>query len=213
MGTCILTSRFANGFKGEVAEMLRRVIGKTDKFVFIASEFEKKYEKTDYYFRYFLEMFAEINLHFAESCVIDSRMLPEEAQKNLENADVIWLSGGDTPVAFSYMKTYGLDKVIKRYNGVIIGMSAGTINMAETAICTLSCGHKKQEIYDGLGCVKISVEPHFVEKQVTDELLDLSKEYEIYGLCDEGAIVCENNQMTFIGEVYKIKSGQVVKVN
>lgn len=213
MGTYILTSRFSNGFNDNVAKVFQKVIKKKSKFAFVASEFEKMHEKTDYYFKCFLDMFAAIDIHFEESCVVDGRISPENAQKNVEDADVIWLSGGDTPVAFNYLKTYQLDKVIKNHKGVVIGMSAGSINMAKTAICTLSCGHRIQKIYEGLGCVKISVEPHFTRDQVSDELLKLSKEYVIYGLCDESAIICNDDKMDFFGEVYEISSGKVIRVN
>lgn len=90
---------------------------------------------------------------------------------------MVWLSGGDTPTQFGYFQKYGLDTIIKKHKGVIIGMSAGSINLAETAICTLSCEHHRQEIYKGLGCVNISVEPHFVRSEVSDELIELSKKY------------------------------------
>lgn len=81
---------------------------------------------------------------------------------------MVWLAGGDTPTQFGYFQKYGLDTIIKKHKGVIIGMSAGSINLAETAICTLSCEHHRQEIYIGLGCVNISVEPHFVRSEVSD---------------------------------------------
>ncbi|MCI5741654.1 MAG: Type 1 glutamine amidotransferase-like domain-containing protein [Lachnospiraceae bacterium] len=90
---------------------------------------------------------------------------------------MVWLAGGDTPTQFGYFQKYGLDTIIKKHKGVIIGMSAGSINLAETAICTLSCEHHRQEIYKGLGCVNISVEPHFVRSEVSDELIELSKKY------------------------------------
>lgn len=90
---------------------------------------------------------------------------------------MVWLAGGDTPTQLGYFQKYGLDTIIKKHKGVIIGMSAGSINLAETAICTLSCEHHRQEIYKGLGCVNISVEPHFVRSEVSDELIELSKKY------------------------------------
>ena len=96
--------------------------------------------------------------------------------------------------------------------GVIIGMSAGSINLARTAICTLSCGHTKQEIYKGLGCVNISVEPHFVRSTVSQELLDLSAKYTIYGLCDDSMIIYTDDTVEFYGEIYKLCSGSIEKI-
>lgn len=212
MSTYILTSMFNNGFNSQAAEVFKKKISKRNKFAFVASEFEKIHEKTDKYFHFFLNMFEEADIHFEEAYVIDGRMSADEAQKRVAEADVIWLSGGDTPTQFGYFQKYSLDTVIKQHDGIIIGMSAGSINMAKTSICTLSCGHFKQEIYNGLACVDISVEPHFIRNEVSDELIDLSKKYTIYGLCDESFIVCSGETIEFYGEIYKLRQGNIEKV-
>ena len=157
-------------------------------------------------------MFEEKGIHFKESYVVDGRMTPTEAQKAVAEADVVWLSGGDTPTQLCYFKKYGLDTVIKEHNGVIIGMSAGSINLAKTVICTVTCEHEKQEVYEALGCVNFSVEPHFNREAVSDELIELSKEYVIYGLCDDSIIVCSEGNVEYMGEVYKLCGGSVEKV-
>ena len=212
MSTYILTSMFPNGFHVQAAEMFRQKINKRNKFAFVASEFEMLYEKTDKYFHFFLDMFEDAGIYFEEAYVVDGRMNAGVAQKAVAEADVIWLSGGDTPTQFGYFQKYGVDKVLREHGGVIIGMSAGSINMAKTAICTLSCGHYKQEIYNGLGCVDISVEPHFVREKVSEELLVLSEEYTIYGLCDDGLIVCSGETVEFYGEVYRLNKRIVERI-
>ena len=212
MSIYILTSMFPNGFHAQAAEVFRQRISKRSKFAFVASEFEMLHEKTDKYFHFFLDMFETVGIHFEEAYVIDGRMSAEEAGKAVAEADVVWLSGGDTPTQFGYFQKYSLDKVLREHDGVIIGMSAGSINMAKTAICTLSCGHYKQEIYRGLGCVNVSVEPHFVRDNVSEELLALSEEYTIYGLCDDGLIVCSGETVEFYGEVYRLSFGNIERI-
>ncbi len=212
MSTYILTSMFNNGFNEETAKVFRQKISKKNKFAFLASEFKKLHEKTDKYFHFFLNMFKEADIHFEEAYVVDGRMSADEAQKKVAEADVIWLSGGDTPTQFRYFQEYGLDTVIKQHDGIIIGMSAGSINMAVTSICTLSCGHSKQEIYNGLACVNISVEPHFIRNEVSNELIDLSKKYTIYGLCDNSFIVCSRKTTEFYGEIYKLSLGNIERL-
>jgi len=211
MSTYILTSMFPNGFM-QVAKVFQQKIEKRDKFAFVASEFELLHEKTDKYFRIFLDLFENAGIHFEEAYVVDGRMSTTEAQNTVAEADVVWLSGGDTPTQFGYFQKYGLVKVLQEHEGVIIGMSAGSINMARTSICTLSCGHRKQEIYSGLGCVDVSVEPHFVRENVSDELIELSKVYIIYGLCDDALIVCSGETIEFYGEVYKLSQGIVERI-
>lgn len=212
MSTYILTSMFNGGFNLQAAEVFRQKISKRNKFAFVASEFEKIHEKTDKYFCFFLNMFKGAGIHFKEAYVIDGRMTADEAQKKIAEADVIWLSGGDTPTQFRYFQKYGLEKTIKQHSGVVIGMSAGSINMAKTSICTLSCGHFKQKIYNGLACVDISVEPHFIRNEVSDELIDLSEKHTIYGLCDESFIVCSGKTIEFYGEIYKLSHKIIERV-
>lgn len=212
MSTYILTSMFPNGFDDITADVFNRLLTKRNKFAFVASEFEKAHDITDQYFRFFLNMFHEKNIYFKEEYVVDGRMTPQQAQSSVQEADVVWLSGGDTPKEYDDWHKYGLEQVIKNHKGVIIGMSAGSINLGKTAICTVSSGHEKQEVYDGLGCVDISVEPHFI-KEASDEILELSRNYKIYGLCDNSMIVCAGDKKEFYGEVYQISNGSMEQIS
>lgn len=212
MGLYILTSMFESGFPDDIAELFRQRIARRKSFAFVASEFRNFEDKTDFYFKRFLNMFEEKNIRFEEAFVVDGRMTPKEAQDAVARADVVWLSGGDTLAQFKYLREYGLCGVIRRHEGVVIGMSAGSINLARTAVCTASCGHDRQQIYDALGCVDISVEPNFVRDRVSPELLDLSRKYVIYGLCDDSAIICSDKGQEFFGEMYKISDGNIERV-
>ena len=212
MGTYILTSMFHNGFHEQAAEVFQKKITKRERFVLIASDFENLYEKTEKYFYIFLNMFEKIGINFEKTCIIDGRMNIDEAKKAISEADVVWLSGGNTPVQFEHLKKYGLVQALIEFNGVMIGMSAGSINMAKTSICTLSCGHYNQEIYDGLACVDVSVEPHFVRNEVSNEVLELSKKHIIYGLCDDSFIICSGKAIEFYGEIYKLNNGIIERL-
>ena len=210
MAISILTSMFHNDFPIKFAERLNEIIVNRKNFVFIASEFNDFQEINDRYFKLFLNKFQNTGIRFSDCCIVDDRMTKEESQRAVKDADVIWISGGDTPTQFKYLKEYGLDKILKNHNGVIIGMSAGAINMAKIAICTTTCDHHQQEIYKALGLVDISVEPHFDYTHVTDELLELSNDYCIYGLCDDAAIICKDGNAEFLGDIF-ILDKQTVK--
>jgi len=213
MRTCIQTSMFQNGFPKALAAELRRCIPENARFAFVASEFEVLHEKTDRYFRHFLDMFAACGISFADACVVDGRMTPQAAQEAVKTADVVWLSGGDTPVQYAYFEKYGLIDVLRAHPGVIIGMSAGAINMAETAICTLVCGHDVQRIYPALGLSPYTVEPHLNPEKISEELLQLSMERTIYGICDEAAILCDGAASYFFGHVIRISGGTWERVS
>lgn len=205
----ILTSMFPNGFTPEFTEQLKRLIVQKNSFVFVASEFEKNHEETEEYFKFFLSMFHEIGIYFEQNIVIDSRVEKEEAKKLVENADVVWLSGGDTPKQYEYFKKYELISAIQNRTGITIGMSAGSINLTKVALCTRSCGHTEQVIYPALGMIDFSIEPHFDPDHVSEELLTLSEQYTIYGMCDDSVILMEKEHTTYLGDIYLIHNHTV----
>ncbi|WP_160358349.1 Type 1 glutamine amidotransferase-like domain-containing protein [Clostridium chromiireducens] len=208
----ILTSGFPNGFPDDFNRLLKTYINTGMNFVFVASEFENIYEKTDWYCNHFLKMFSDCGIIFSSAKVIDGRISKQTAQDLVRTADVLWLAGGDTPTQFAYLKSYGLIPYILEQKGVIIGMSAGSINMTKTAVCTLTCEHDELKIYEALGLVEFSVEPHFDKNNITEELLVLSEKYPLYGICDNGAIICSEDNSLYIGDVFLIDKGQVIRV-
>ena len=213
MSIYILTSWFPNGFNNEIAQLMKKSIKRRTKFAFIASEFEKNHEKTDQYFKEILELFQNIGIDFEKSYVVDGRMEKEVAKDAVRSGDVIWLAGGDTPTEYQYLLKYELIDILREHSGVMIGMSAGSINLTKMAICTLASGHDKQEIYEGIGCVEFSVEPHFNRDKVATELLELSKQSIIYGLCDDSLILCEGETRIFVGEIYQTVDGIVKQIS
>lgn len=59
----------------------------------------------------------------------------------------------------------------------------------------------------------ISVEPHFDCIHVTDELLDLSNDYYIYGLCDDAAIICKDGTVELLGDVFILDKHAVKQIS
>lgn len=208
----ILTSGFSNGFPNDFKRQVQTYINSNMKFVFIASEFENIYDKTDWYCDHFVKMFVDSGVTFSVIDVIDGRMSKEIAIDKVKNADVIWLAGGDTPTQFAYLYDYGLIPCLREHQGVIIGMSAGAINMAKTAVCTITCEHEKQEIYEAIGLVDFSVEPHLNKDNISEELLSLSEKYPLYGMCDDSAIISFHDNTIFIGDIFLIENRRVIPV-
>ncbi len=208
----ILTSGFTNGFTVAFGTLIKQYIPSGMKFVFVASEFQNIHERTDWYCSYFLKMFFDYGITFSNVAVIDSRMSKDIAKETIRTADVLWLAGGDTPTQYSYLEAYELIPYIREHKGVIIGMSAGLINMAKTAVCTLTCKHSELKIYEALGLVDFSVEPHMNKDNISKELLDLSETYPLYGLCDDSAIVCTDHTISYLGDIFLIDNRHVTQL-
>ena len=217
MGTYYLFSDFdmEKGFTTDVASNLLIDIKDSKSIVFIASD-PNYGTGTDKYAKKYLEWFSKIGIIFEGYRVIDNRMIKNEMKENIRNASVVFLMGGMTPIQFKFIKENELDKDLCEYQGCILGLSAGTINMAKVSICSKSSGHDKTEIYEGLNLVDISVEPHFDSennKSTLEELLSISEKYKIYAICDESAIVCRYGSYLFYGEIYLISKGRVSKID
>ena len=68
------------------------------------------------------------------------------------------------------------------------------------------------KIYKTLGLVEFSVEPHFDKDNISQELLILSEEYPLYGLCDDSAVICADNNITYVGDIFLIDKCAVTSV-
>ncbi|MBU3130736.1 Type 1 glutamine amidotransferase-like domain-containing protein, partial [Clostridium tagluense] len=97
----------------------------------------------------------QANIMFDEYHLIDYGVQKEEAQKLIQNASVIFLLGGDTIEQNSLL--------IKKSRAVVMGTSAGAINMSAKWLCSEYTGYKGEisSIYDGIGLDDFSVLSHF----------------------------------------------------
>ncbi len=208
----ILTSGFKERFPNSFATVLKKYVKSGMRFVFVASDFKNNHEKTDRYCEYFLKMFSDCGVVFSRVQVVDSRMTKLQARQAIAESDVVWLAGGDTPRQYEYFLEYELSSCLQNHKGVLIGMSAGAINMSKTAVCTNANGHNYLSTYQALGIVDFSVEPHFNKDNVSEELITISKEYALYGICDDSAIFIVDDQIQYVGYIYLIEDGKVIKL-
>ncbi|GKU25138.1 Type 1 glutamine amidotransferase-like domain-containing protein [Clostridium folliculivorans] len=202
------------GFTADVRNNLLIDIKSDLKIVFIASS-PDCFEVTDKYAKRYLGWFSDIGINFKSSKVIDNRMKKNEMLEHIRDTSVIFLMGGPTLIQFDFLRKNELLKALKEYEGCVLGLSAGAINMAKVAICTAEGDQDKTEIYGGLNLVDISIEPHFKgrgDETNLNELLKISEEHDIYAMCDNGAILCRGNKAFFYGDIYLITKRNIEKV-
>lgn len=145
-------------------------------------------------------------------------------KKLISNANLIILAGGHVPTQNKFFNDIRLKQCIKDYKGLVIGISAGSMNSAtEVYAQPEKLGEVKSPNYDrfleGLGIVDISVLPHY--KDVQDERLDNQRIMEdvtlpdsygrkFYAIEDGAFIVATENKI--YGNCYVIKDGKIKKV-
>lgn len=213
MSTHIFTSAFQNGIPPEIGKRIAEAAKRRDRFAFVASEFFRGFDKTDKYVASFLEMLTAHGIAFRKTAVVDGRMDPEAAREIVKNADFLWLSGGDTKAEYGYFEQYGLADILREHKGVILGMSAGAINMGKTALCAFS-SETELDVwkYPALGLADFCVVPH-LNGHDGGALLPISRETPFYALCDGAAIVVSGRGTEFFGGVYLYKDGKKFSCN
>ncbi len=99
----------------------------------------------------------------------------------LDEYDVVMIGGGHVPTQNAYFKDINLKEIIKDYNGIVIGVSAGTMNCADIVYAfpelegeSIDPSYKR--FIEGLSLTSINILPHY--QMVKDYYLDGVRLYE-----------------------------------
>ena len=231
----ILTSDFSNYEKvnGEkitlpmsnengIVNQLKESLKGTNKVVFISSDIDSTPESISSYARIFFDSMKMVGIKFNEYLIIEGTNY-DKASEYIEGADLVFLCGGDTynqNILFSKMK---LKQILSNYSGIVMGQSAGALNMATNVFNSPEEKEKSEPMYfDGLGLTTINIEPHFELDDTNfneDELyqraavIKESFNRPIYGQCNGSHIyINEDNVATIYGETYLIHNGKIEKI-
>ena len=212
----------ANGF----IENLKNALGKTTiKTLYISSD-PDAYELTDDFSSYTKLGFEEVGLHFNPFIIFDHRQTVD-IQNYLNEVDLVILSGGHVPTQNQFFQEIQLAEKIQSFKGVIIGISAGTMNAAETVYAHPelegeSIDSEYQRFLKGLGLTTKQVIPHYNflkqeyldEKHVIKEIAtEDSKNQEFYIFPDGTYIYGHNGIEELYGEAYLLKDKIFKKIN
>ena len=143
-----------------------------------------------------------------------------------DDFDVIILAGGHVPTQNSFFKKIRLKDHIKDFDGILIGISAGTMNSAETVYAQPELegegiDRNYRRFLHGLGITKLMILPHY--QNLKDDILDGKRLFEditypdsygreFYALVDGSYLLIENGITTLFGEAYLIKDGNVKQI-
>lgn len=227
----ILSSNFKNYYKEDnkniaipfdntngIVDQIKENLKNTNTILFICSDPNKKY-KTIEYSKLLFESLKLSGITFNNYLVLDSINL-EKISEYIENADMIFLSGGDTYIQNEYFSKLKLKDKLISYDGLVIGQSAGALNMSEDVFNSPEEMEDSEPIYfKGLGLTDINIEPHFTfnsnefdEAQKYQRKCIITESYKrnIYGQCDGSHIfIDENNNAIIYGETYILKNGEI----
>lgn len=158
----------------------------------------------------------QANIIFDEYHFIDYRMQKEDARRLIQNASVIFLCGGYPVLQNDFLAEYELSDVIKNSNAVIMGASAGALNMAAKWLSLNNNDEvETSTIYYGIGFDHFAYESHSQRDYATfvqGYLFPLSEEIDVYAAEQESAIRVKDGKIDIMGPLYLISRSKIQKL-
>lgn len=195
-------------FPAAIAERLREELAVRDNLVFI-SAWPSEYERNDSDAAGMHAMFEEYDMQFNKYSMIDSRTRAIEAVNLIRGASCIFLMGGNAVQQIQLIHDKGISDEICRSSAVILGVSAGSYNMAVNALDIWD----SPVPYRGLGLADITVKAHITcdDQKLLRTLSEISTEHDlpICAMEDESAIFVKDSIVTHIGKIHFIGKGKI----
>ena len=233
MRTVILTSRMdthdtdeygvrtPHGFGNEngILDTLKSCVRNYGKLLYVASS-EEDYEITDMYANLVFKSF-DMTLPFSSYAVLDGRV--EDVDGLVKSADLIILGGGHVPTQNTYFEKIGLRDIISKSEAPVLGISAGSMNMAKLVYCPPELTGEALDkdfklLLQGLGLTNINVFPHYNDmvdfvldglRMMEDIVVPHSFMLPVYVLSDGDYIVIEDDNVEYHGSVRLLHCGMM----
>lgn len=208
-----------NGF----VERLAEILPENCSCLFICSDPDSP-ELTDRFGGEMADAFREAGLELGEFAVLDRRN-QDDAQMRIWQSDLIILAGGHVPTQNAFFNEIGLREFLQDYQGVIMGISAGTMNSADRVYAQPEedgeSAPEFERFLPGLGLTWVNVLPHY--QQVKDNELDGARLFEdityadsmgecFFALVDGSYLLVRDGQTLLFGEAYCIEDGAIRQI-
>ena len=210
----------ANGF----TDKLRRELYGARRALFICSDPEH-HDRTVFFSNEMCQSFAGSGFSFAAWEVLDGESA-REAGAMIERADFIVLAGGHVPTQNRFFQKIGLKSLLSGWPGLIMGVSAGTMNSAEIVYAQPELPGEAidpdyRRFLPGLGLTETMVLPHYQMNR--DDVLDGLRVYDdialpdsagrcFYALPDGSFLHGTATEETLRGEAWRIKDGGMAQI-
>lgn len=210
--------------RNEFVANLQQAVTPGGRFLVIAA-YPDEHGRNDEMASTFAGCFAWHGMGFRNVQVLDGRNR-QDAERLVGNSDVILLAGGHVPTENAFFRELGLRELLQGWDGVIMGVSAGSMNAAdmvyaqpeETGEAT-DPGY--QRFIRGLGLTDWNVLPHY--QMVRDNIIDGLRLFEDVTFADshghafyvlvDGSYICQREgTSTLYGEAYLLRDGVMTQI-
>lgn len=169
--------------------------------------------------------FTYHGMTFEQLIMVDSRneMMLEEW---MGDADFVMLAGGHVPTQNAYFEHLGLKKMLLTFDGIVMGISAGSMNCPEVVYAQPELpGESIDPDYErflyGLGLCNVNILPHY--QMVKDNMLDgrrLIEDITFEDSMDEAFIVLVDGSYVLVydgvaevyGQAWRISDGEMTEI-
>lgn len=148
------------------------------------------------------------------------------SEEVLNSYDVVFQGGGHVPTQNEFFQRIHLREKIQKFDGVVIGISAGTMNSADVVYAQPelegeAVNPEYQRFISGLGLTNTNILPHY--QMVKDWYLDGMRLFEdiTYGdsfgkeflvLTDGSYLAIKDGREYVFGEAYRIADGRIEQI-
>lgn len=210
--------------ENQFLDNLRQCLPEHPRCLFVCSSPDSPY-LTDKFGYEMASAFEEAGIPFSDFQVLDRRT-QQDAQLLIWKSDFIILAGGHVPTQNAFFQEIGLRELLDNYQGVLMGISAGTMNSAERVYAQPEEEGESDPDFErflpGLGITDVNVLPHY--QQVKDYLLDGKRLFEdvtyadsmgecFFAFVDGTYLLIEDGQTLLYGEAYCIRDGQIEQIS
>ena len=205
----------ANGF----LDAIKRELSKRSDALFICAD-PNRPDFTDHIAGDMRRALEHEGYCFSSFHVLDGRN-ETEAAGLVQNAGLIILAGGHVPTQNAFFQKIDLKASIKTFDGVLIGISAGTMNCADPVYAQPeeegeAASPAYRRFLPGLGVTRAMLLPHY--QMVKDSFVDGLQLFDeitlpdsmgrtFYAIPDGSYLLGQNGHETLFGEAHRIRDG------
>ena len=129
----------------------------------------------------------------------------EFIREKIKESDILFFTGGLPDKTIERLEELDLIKYIEKFNGIIIGASAGAMIQTKEYHISPDKDYNDFSYNKGLDIIKnFNIEVHYnetdIQKTSINRVLD-EKKRTVYAIKDTGAIIINNNHIELLGDV------------
>ena len=202
-------------------ENLRYTLPEFPRALFVASDPER-HDLTCRFGADLIVAFNQLGISFESYQVLDGTNA-RNAASLVASSDFIVLAGGHVPTQNAFFRKIRLRKLLQGFQGTVMGISAGSMNMADLAYLQPEepgegTDPNFQRFARGLGLTDVNILPHY--QQVKDDILDGLRLFEdityedsmgktFFALPDGSYFWQNEEELLLFGESYLLRDGQL----